>query len=339
MKTTFRVALGLGALCAAAIAVPFQGAVAQTFDMKIGYASVNDPQDEASKRLVAELDQKSGGRIKGRIFPSAQLGGIQRMIEGLQLGTQELWIGPPSFMIGLNPAFQAPDAPGLFDDVEHAHRSLTDPAFREVFARLGEDKGVVVVSIIIYDPTWIASHEPIRRLGDFRGKKLRIIASKVDVELMAALGATGVPMDFAEVMPALQNKTIDGVRSSIVVLGGMRAFNVVKNITYEGSGMIPIVFAASKSWLDKLPGDLRQLVVETGKTYDRIGTDICSEFRARAEKLWQDNGATVTRLPAEDRQELAKRVVPLGDRILSENPRTKEVYDLLKASAARHKRG
>ena len=74
-------------------------------------------------------------------------------------------------------------------------------------------------------------------------------------------------------------------------------------------------------------------------TYDRIGTDICSEFRDRAEKLWQDNGATVLRLPPEDRQELAKRVVPLGDRILSENPRTKEVYDLLKASAARHKRG
>jgi TRAP-type C4-dicarboxylate transport system substrate-binding protein len=333
-----RLALGVGMLCAAALAVRHDGVRAQTFDMKIGYASVNDPQDEASKRFVAELDQKSAGRIKGRIFPSAQLGGIQRMIEGVQLGTQEIWIGPPSFMIGLNPAFQAPDAPGLFDDVEHAHRSLTDPAFRSVFVRLAEDKGVVVTSIAIYDPTWIASIDPIRRLGDVRGKKLRIIASKVDVELMSALGATGVPMDFAEVVPALQNRTIDGVRSSIVVLGGIRAFNVVKNITYEGSGIIPIVFATSKTWLDKLPADLRQLVMDTGKAYDRIVTDICSDFRTRAEKLWRDNGASVMRLSDDDRRELAKRVGPLGDKILTENPRTKEVYDVLKASAARNRK-
>ena len=31
-------------------------------------------------------------------------------------------------------------------------------------------------------------------------------------------------------------------------------------------------------------------------------------------------------------------VIPLGDKILNENPRTKEIYDLLKASAAKTKK-
>lgn len=330
-------ALLAAVLCAAAIAVS-PPAGAQTFDMKIGYASINDPQDELSKRFIPEIDQKSGGRIKGRAFPAAQLGGIQRMIEGVQLGTQEIWIGPPSFLVGLHPGFSAPDAPGLFDDTEHAHRSLTDPAFRERFVKLAEDKGVIVTQISIYDPTWIATHDPVRKFSDLRGKKLRIIASKVDIEIMNAMGATGVPMDFAEVVPALQSKTIDGVRSSIVVLGGMKAFNVVKNITYDGSGIIPVVAATSKVWLDKMPADLRQTFIETSRTYDRIGTDICTEFRTKAEQLWKDNGAAVTRLPDDDRRAFAQKVIPLGEKILSENPRTKEIYDLLKASAARNKK-
>jgi TRAP-type C4-dicarboxylate transport system substrate-binding protein len=331
-------AIAIAAAAASMFAAPTGAARAQTYDMKIGYAAINSPEDEASKRFIAELDAKSGGQIKGRFFPAAQLGGIQRMIEGVQLGTQEIWMGPPSFMIGLNPAFQAPDAPGLFDDTEHAHRSLTDPAFRERFVRLGEEKGVIVTSISVYDPSWIASHEPVRALADLRGKKIRIIASKVDVEVMQSFGATGVPMDFAEVVPGLQNKTIDGVRSSIVVLGGMKAYNVVKNITAEGSGTIPIVMATSKVWLDKLPPDLQRLVFDTGRSFDRVVTDICSDFRARAEKLWQDNGATVIKLSDADRRELSQRVAPIGDRVLSENPRTKEIYELLKDSAARNKR-
>jgi len=330
--------LAAAATCAVAIAAPAAPSRAQTFDMKIGYASINDPQDELSVRFIDEIDKKSGGKIKGRKFPAAQLGGIQRMIEGVQLGTQETWIGPPSFLVGLHPGFSAPDAPGIFDDTEHAHRALTDPAFRERFVRLAEDKGIIVTQISVYDPTWIASLDPIRRLSDVRGKKLRIIASKVDIEIMNALGATGVPMDFAEVVPALQSKTIDGVRSSIIVLGGMKAFTVAKYITYDGSGIIPVVAATSKVWLDKLPADLRQLVIDTGRAYDRVGTDICNEFRTKAEKLWKDNGATVIRLPAEDRRELAQKVIPLGDKILNENPRTKEIYDLLKASAAKTKK-
>ncbi len=330
--------LAAAAICVGAIACPLGPSAAQTFEMKIGYASINDPQDELSKRFIPEIDQQSGGRIRGRAFPAAQLGGIQRMIEGVQLGTQEIWIGPPSFLVGLHPGFSAPDAPGIFDDVEHAHRSLTDPAFRERFVKLAEDKGIIVTQITIYDPTWIASHDPIRRIADARGKKFRIIASKVDVAIMEAMGATGVPMDFAEVVPGLQSKTIDGVRSSIVVLGGMKAFTVVKNITYEGSGIIPVVSAASKVWLDKMPAELSKLVIDTGRKYDRIGTDICTEFRGRAEQLWKDNGASVMRLPDEDRREFAQKVIPIGDRILSENPRTKEIYDLLKVSVAKNRK-
>ena len=83
-----------------ALAVAAMPAAAQTYTLKIGNATINDVQHEWQKRWGARVEQRSGGRIKAEIYPASQLGSIPRMIEGLQLGTLEAWIGPPEFLVG-----------------------------------------------------------------------------------------------------------------------------------------------------------------------------------------------------------------------------------------------
>ncbi len=81
-----------------------------------------------------------------------------------------------------------------------------------------------------------------------------------------------------------------------------------------------------------------ELVIDTGKAYDRNTTDVCNEFHVGSEKIWSDNGASVLRLPPKDRKEFAARVAPPGDKVLGENPRVKNTYEALKASAAKNRR-
>ena len=75
-------------------------ATAQTYTLKIGNATINDVQHEWQKRWGARVEKRAGGRIKVEIYPASQIGSIPRMIEGLQLGTLEAWIGPPEFVVG-----------------------------------------------------------------------------------------------------------------------------------------------------------------------------------------------------------------------------------------------
>jgi len=314
-------------------------ATAQTIEMKIGYATINEPQDVLAKKIVEEMGKRTNGRIAGRTFPASQLGGIQRMIEGIQLGTQEVFLGPPAFMIGINPAFSAFDAPGLFDNAEHAHRALTHPDFRDKYARLVEDKGILCTSLWIYDTTWIASSSPIRKLDDIKGKKFRVLATKMESELMSTLGATGVPMDYTELMAALQNRTLDGVRTSIVVLNGSKAYTVAKYITFEGSGMIPSCVATSKLWLDKLPADARKTYLDLGRELDNWASAMARDFAKGGEKVWTDNGGEIFRLPAADQKELLARLKPLGDANLATNPRVKDTYQLLKQVVEKTRKG
>lgn len=310
---------------------------AQSYEMKIGFATINDPQHAIGKLMADTLRTKSNGRIVARVFPAGQLGKIARMIEGLQIGTVEALIAPPGFLFGINPAFQVPDAPGLFDDVKHAHRSLTDDKFRSKFSGLANKAGISMLSLFVYGPTSFASLSPIRNLSDLKGKKVRVLATKMESSLVGQFGAAGVPMPYVSVLPGLQRRTIDAVRSSIIVMGGSKFFTVTKYVTVVESGMIPSAVFASNIWLKKLPADLRAMVVNTAHQMEGKFTDIAINFGKKAEKLWRDNGAEVIRLSPEDQKLFMEKVRPLGDEFLGTNPKTKDMYSLLKASAERNR--
>ena len=235
-EALYGTSLALAAIGAMALVGQPAVSAAQTIDLKIGYATTNDPQHDLGKKIVEELDKRTGGKIKGRLFPASQLGKIPRQVEGLQLGTQEMFLTPPAFLVGLNPAFAVTDAPGIFRSHEHAQRAVTWPKFRNKFANLAENKGIVGGAIWIYDAQSIASVKPIRTLADIRGKKLRVLATKMEAAFVREFGATGVPMPYTDVLPAMQRGTIDGVRSSIVVMGASKFFTVAKYITMTRGG-------------------------------------------------------------------------------------------------------
>lgn len=326
-----------GALAGLAVA-GMAGTAGAAMKMKVGYGTINDPQHAVAQELQRRFAADKEADIEVQIFPSGQIGKIPRMIEGLQFGTLEALITPPGFLVGINPAFQVPDAPGVFTGVFHAHRTLNDPAFFARFSTLAAKKGISMPVLYMYGPTSFATKRPIRKLGDFRGRKIRVLATKMESALVGKFGATGVPMPYTEVLPALQRGTIDGVRSSIIVMGGSKFFTVTKFITVVESGFIPSAILLSNAWLNKLSSTQRKAV---DRTLDGMGlwaTQTAAEFGKRAEKLWQDNGAEVIRLSGAEQKAFMDTVRPLGDEFLGkhQDSRVREVYALLKAAAQRN---
>lgn len=323
-----------GALAAIAVAGYAGGAMAQT-EMKIGFASINDPQHAIAQEIKKRIGDNTEMGIKVSVYPAGQIGKIPRMIEGIQFGTLETMITPPGFLVGINPAFQVPDAPGLFSDVYHAHKSLNDPAFFAPFSKLAAARGINMASMYVYGPTSFASKKPIRTLADFKGQKIRVLATKMESTLVGKFGAAGVPIPYTEVLPALQRGTIDAVRSSIIVMGGSKFFTVTKFITVVESGMIPSAVLLSDVWLKKLSGKQRGFVTKTLSDMSDWNNDTAATFGKNAEKLWSDNGAEVIRLSAADQKSFLDTVRPLGDEFLGnhKNEGVRKMYGLLKASA------
>lgn len=333
IQSTTRVAICSALVAGAVSAIATVGASAQTFEMKIGFATINDSQHKSANWIRDELARTTGGRIKAKIFPLSQLGKIPRQIEGIQLGTQEAFVTPPGFFVGINPAFQVPDAPALFDDMLHQARTLNHPTVRDKFLSLAEHAGVVGSYIWCAGDTSFATRDAFKTLADLRGMKIRVLASKIEVALMKQFGAAGVPMPYSEVLPAIQRRVVDGVRSGIIVMGPSKFYTAAKHLTLTGQGYIPSAMWLSKAWLNKLPADLRQAVFDAGKKVSPLVAQWAVDLTRQWERKWGELGGTVHRLSPADQAEFKRRVQPLGDKMLGSNPKTAEMYKLVKAAA------
>jgi TRAP-type C4-dicarboxylate transport system substrate-binding protein len=303
--------------------------------MKIGMVTINDSNHFSSNWMKKEIEAKTNGRIKVGVFPAAQLGKIPRQIEAIQLGTQEVFMIPPGFFIGIDKRFMVTDAPGMFTDEKHATRAVNQPEFFNKFSQMGAKKGFVLMSMWGCGGTSIATLKPFKKLADLKGRKIRVLATPLERAVIGSLGATGVPIPYSEVLPSLQRKTIDGVRSSIGVMHPSKFWTVAKSITLTGMAQITCGSFTSTAWLNKLPSDLKKIVMDVAKASTKHAGKWGHDLTRAAEKNWaSEKGTAVYSLSDAEQAELIKRVRPIGDKILGQDPKTKDIYALLKKVAA-----
>src|SRR5262249_56005111 len=104
----------------------------------------------------------------------------------------------------------------------------------------------------------------IMKLGDFSGKKLRVNGTEMERQKMAKLGATGIGMPLSEVVPALDQGTIDGTISGLSVFVAFKMNDLLKVVTVTNDTFIISIAVVSKPWLDTLPADLQKAVIDAG---------------------------------------------------------------------------
>jgi TRAP-type C4-dicarboxylate transport system substrate-binding protein len=336
---TARSAVRAGAffLGAALVATLPGGAVAQDRSMtiKLATATLNDAQHEWLKRFAAAIDKNTNGRIKAEVFPASQLGSIPRMIESTQLGSIQIWIGPPEFLVGVDQRFELLSAPGVFQNDQQAAKTIADPEFSKAFLAIGANKGLVGASLFMYAPVGFAMRTPFRTLADLRGKKIRVLASPFQTEQIARLGGTGVPLTLADVLPALQQGTIDGTFSGIPIFTTLQYQEAAKYLTETGQSYIFSAAMLSKRWFDGLPADLQSLVMSTAKQAAAEASAWETDFLAKQRQAWIDNGGEVIPLPAADKAEMMARLASVGDDIVKTRAGLKPLWDQMVAAAKR----
>jgi len=311
-------------------------ASAAEFTMKFGTATFNDTQHQYIKFYKEALEKASNGRIEVGIFPRSELGPIPRMIDGLQLGTIEAFIAPTDFYVGVDPRFCVYSTPTLFKDKDHATRTVFDPSFNEFALTMGESKGIPGLGILGTGSSNYAAKNAIMRLSDFSGKKLRVNATAMEREKMRRLGATAVPLPLNEVMPSLQRGVIDGTMSGTAIFVAFKMNDVAKTITVTNDTMLVSLAVVSKVFLDKLPPDLRKIVLDTGRETQKRTSEWEQEFSKGLDKAWIAQGGIMHTLPPEDLKKMAELLNSVGDDVSKDQPALNEMLKRMRAVAAKN---
>jgi TRAP-type C4-dicarboxylate transport system substrate-binding protein len=322
-----------GALACLAQITP---AKAADFVMKFGTPTINEGQHQFLKFYKEEVEKASGGRIEVQIYPASQLGPIPREIEGVQLGDIQGLITPVDFFVGVDPRFGVFSTPMLFRDDANAIAVVHDPAIEQATFDLAAPKRMVGIATLVLGASDYGAKNAIMRLADFSGKKLRINGTALERAKMAKLGATGIGMPLSEVVPALDQGTIDGAISTLSVFVSFKMNDLVKVITVTNDTFIVGMAVVSKPWLDTLPADLQKIVIDSGKAAETRAQAWNTDFIKQLADQWTGLGGTVHMLPADDLAQLKTLLDPVGDETAKDQPAVQDMLQKVRAAASKN---
>jgi TRAP-type transport system periplasmic protein len=309
----------------------------KTYVMKFTLPTVNEAQHQLAKNYAAAVERDSGSRIKAEIYPASQLGSIPRQIEGVQFGAIQCAIIPPEFFVGVDERFEIMAAPGLVDSQAEALRLSQDPTVLKLMNGLGANKGLHGVGMFSTMMSSVISKSPIRHLGDFDGKRLRIFASQFQTSAFARLGATPIAMSLGDVLPALQQGTIDGAVAGLTVYTPFHYQDAAKYVTEINQPADFIVVEISKKWYDSLPPDLQKIVDEDGARESVAIAPQALQIFATMRKGWTDGGGELISLPPDEQATMMAKLASVGDDVSKEKPAIREAYDIVVDAAKRLK--
>ncbi len=323
---------------ALALAGCFAGVQAQqkTFTMKLSTPALNDTNHEFYKQFKAGVEARSGGRIKVDIFPAGQLGPLPRTIEGVTLGTVDIDQPATGFLVGLEPRFIVFDAPGLFDNMEHGWATLRDPEVRKRIETMGAAKNIEALFITLSGPLMLLSHNAIRTVDDLKGRRLRAPGgAPMHIEPFRKLGVSPLTMPLNEVLPAMQNKGIDGMMSGFNIMTSFKYWDIAKYVTEMPGSFLVGANIVNRNTFKSYGPELEGLVRGEARRLETVYTTHGVEDLERIYGLWKKNGGEVIRMSAADSRRYITEASSVLPPMLAADAKLKEDYDIIAAAARR----
>jgi len=246
-----------------------------------------------------------------RIHPASSLYPSHELIPALVDGRAEIGPVVSGYLTDILLEIGPLDLPFMTSGLDE-HRKAAN-ALRPFFTEMLAKRGLKLLAINAWPTQQLFSLAPIKTVGDWKGKKIRVYGADSS-NTARALGAAPVSIGFGEVYTALEKKTVDGAITSATNAEPMKFFEVSKFINYWN------IAGAGSEWLvvnqkafDALPKDLQQVVMDSLKDVrleDKEWEDAAA-WDAKAKQRCAELGMTVVD-PGKDEIEKARKLARAG---------------------------
>lgn len=209
MKVTLSAALSAAFAALALSVAPAQAQDLPKTQLKVvgSISSLAPYKDFEVPFWTKTLSEKSKGAITAEIkgFNEMGLKGPE-VLRLMSSGALEIGATVLAYLASDDPTNEAIDIAGLLTDFDTARKATE--ASKAMYGKLFQKFGVKLLGVGTYPAQVFYCNAEVKGLADVKGKKVRV-GGRSQSELVTALGGTPVTMAFGEVVPALQNKTVD----------------------------------------------------------------------------------------------------------------------------------
>ena len=240
-----------------------------------GTLTEGDFRDRLSRKFAAEVEKRSGGKIKFAIYPGSSLMKVNAQFAALRKGALDMTLLPLPYAGGEVPEVNIGLMPGLVTSYEQGMR-WKDAEVGKALTKILEDKGIIIVTWIWQAGGAASRNVPIVNPEDVKGLKIRGGSRELDMVIKAA-GGSVLSLPSNETYAAMQTGAADAVTTSSTSLISFRLEEVSKHLTISKTGKTywfmfePLLM--SKAVFDKLPKDQQALIMTVGAEMEKFGVE------------------------------------------------------------------
>ena len=234
-------------------------------------------------KAIAEVEEKSGGRLKIDCVPGGVMGSEEELIPQVFAGTVDMSLSGPSVWgtVGNIDAIGWSELPYVVDN--YAQMNALGEVLPDLTNKQLEAAGINLYCLGAMSQgircLCTAEKFPVNTVDDCKGLRIRVPQSEVYMSTVEGWGCAPTAMSSSQVITGLANGTIEGFESdpaSITARGQQDGFHWYIE-TYHIASLNLLMI--NKSNLEKLPADLQEILISVFKEkcveqcYDRVGAN------------------------------------------------------------------
>ena len=211
---------------------------------------------QAIERFADEVNEKTDGRVRIRIFPNAQLGSETESMEQVMAGVIAMTKVSSPMLATYNEGYHTFGLPYIFNDTASFYKVMGSPEMRDFFMSTHDDGFMTLTYYTSGARSFYTVDKPIRTPADLKGLKIRVQDMKSQTDMIEAMGGSPVAMGYGDVYTSLQTGIIDGTENNETALTTGKHGEICKVFSLDQHAMIPdALVISSKVWDTIAPRD------------------------------------------------------------------------------------
>ncbi len=225
--------------------------------------TTQDPYHQAFLKWAEAVSARTNGNLKIEVFPSAQLGVEEDILEQIRQGAG---VGQNTDAARLGqyvPGIAVMNGPYFVESLEEVEKLNTLPSVLGWKAELEKKQGFKILSFMwVQGFRQMITNKPIRKPSDLAGLRIRTPPAPIWQESIRAIGATPVAMAYGDMYSGLQTRAIDGVELSFTATASGKFQEVTKYANQTKHILLINFEVISIKWFNSLPVEYQKILEE-----------------------------------------------------------------------------
>ncbi|MCM3760015.1 C4-dicarboxylate TRAP transporter substrate-binding protein [Alkalihalobacillus oceani] len=253
-----------------------------TYTLRFGHVlTEQDPFHASFKKWAEAVSEKTEGDVLIEVFPNAQLGVEEDVLEQMRQGSNIGWQTDSARLGNYVNEIAVLNAPYFLESLDEVRQLMESEVMEEWQQRLEEEYQIKVISF-----AYAQGHRNVfsNKVGtnpdEFKGMLLRTAGAPIWVESVNSLGSEAVALPYGDLYNGIQTNVVDGAELSYAAARNLNVQEVADHIIETQHIYLINFVVSSAEWFNSLPEEYQTILIEEA---NNAGLEVSEQLEAEAE--------------------------------------------------------